>query len=36
MNSIDYCIRFMIGIVIYEAAARVICMLESKGDYSSP
>ena len=36
MNSIDYCIRFMIGIVIYEAGSRIICMLENKGDYSSP
>jgi len=36
MNSIDYCKRFMIGILIYVAGSRIICMLESKGDYGSP
>ena len=36
MNSIDYCIRFMIGILMYEVGSRIICMLENKGDYGSP
>ena len=36
MNSIQYCIRFMIGIVMYEAGSRIIYMLENKGDYGSP